>query len=403
MIKVIKSETEYQAALSEIDRLLDIDPDPDSVDADRLELLTLLVENYESDNSEPRLPDPIDAIQFRMEQQNLTHRDLVPSIGSRSKVSEVLARKRPLTLQMIRALHSNLGIPAKVLLQEADPALIEDTSIDWSRFPVREMIRFGWIKEDIKHARDRAEEMMRQFFASIGSTREIKALLYRQTHNVRAARAMDQYALTAWTARVISRAKDLKLPCNYTPKIVDLEFMRKLAKQSWPEQGPLLAREYLANHGIALVVEQHLPKTHLDGAAIMISKKQPIIGLTIRYDRIDNFWFCLMHELAHLALHLEDEPGGFYDDLDAENQGDELERQADSFAKEALIPSDAWEDSAASRIKSPRAAEKLANELGIHPAIVAGRMRHEFKAYRLLNHLVGHRQVRRLFPEVNWR
>ena len=167
MMKVIKSETEYLAALSEIDRLLDIDPDPGSVDADRLELLTLLVENYESENSEPRLPDPIDAIQFRMEQQNLTHRDLVPSIGSRSTVSEVLARKRPLTLQMIRALHSNLGIPAKVLLQEADPALIEDTSIDWSRFPVREINRFGWIKEDIKHARDRAVEMMRQFLAGI--------------------------------------------------------------------------------------------------------------------------------------------------------------------------------------------------------------------------------------------
>ncbi len=118
MAKIIKSESDYKAALAAIEKLIDLDPDVGTPEADRLELLTLLVKDYESKTIKMTLPDPIEAIKFRMEQQNLTPQDLVPFIGSRSKVSEVLSRKRLLTLSMIRALHSGLGIPAKVLLQE---------------------------------------------------------------------------------------------------------------------------------------------------------------------------------------------------------------------------------------------------------------------------------------------
>jgi HTH-type transcriptional regulator/antitoxin HigA len=214
---------------------------------------------------------------------------------------------------------------------------------------------------------------------------------------------MDQYALRAWAAQVMIKAANQPLNGKYEHGIIDWNFMRSLAKHSWSESGPLLAREFLANYGIALVIERHLPRTRLDGAAIMISKDRPVVGLTIRYDRIDNFWFCLMHELAHIALHIEDEPATFYDDLDVPDQGDVKEQQADDFAGEALIPHEAWVNSPASSLRSPEAAESLARKLEISPAIVAGRMRHEFKAYRLLNNLVGHRKVRRLFTEVTWR
>src|SRR5229473_3401476 len=118
MIKVIKSEKEHEAALAEISALIDRDPDPGTAEADRLELLTLLVENFESNTFPKRVPDPLEAIRFRMEQQNLKQRDLAPYMGSPSKVSEVLSGKRPLTLSMMRALHSHLGIPATVLLRE---------------------------------------------------------------------------------------------------------------------------------------------------------------------------------------------------------------------------------------------------------------------------------------------
>ncbi len=120
--KVIRSPEDYEAALSEISRLVDRDPTPGTSDGERLELQTVLVRDYES-RTLPRVTvDPVDAIQFRMEQQGLRQRDLVPYIGSKSKVSEVLARKRPLTLSMIRALHTGLGIPAESLLGQRDPS-----------------------------------------------------------------------------------------------------------------------------------------------------------------------------------------------------------------------------------------------------------------------------------------
>ena len=90
MTKVIKSSTDYEDALREVDRLVERDPAPGTPDADRLELLALLIQGYESKRVSARPPDPLEAIRFRMEQQGLTQRDLVPFIGSRSKVSEVL-------------------------------------------------------------------------------------------------------------------------------------------------------------------------------------------------------------------------------------------------------------------------------------------------------------------------
>ena len=133
---------------------------------------------------------------------------------------------------------------------------------------------------------------------------------------------------------------------------------------------------------------------------------RPVIGLSLRHDRIDNFWFCLMHELAHLSLHLEkptgDEPIRFYDDLDVDDQGDPREEEADKLAGEALIPEEEWKNSPASNLRTPQAAQHLARKLRIHPAIVAGRIRHAYKSYRRLNNLVGSGQVRRLFPEATW-
>ncbi len=109
-----------------------------------------------------------------------------------------------------------------------------------------------------------------------------------------------------------------------------------------------------------------------------------------------------MHELAHVSLHFHDEPTQFFDDLDLEYQDDPREKEADELAGEALIPSDIWNRSPARHVPSPEAAKLLANKLQIHPAIVAGRVRYEQNDYRLLNNLVGHKLVRRLFSEIKW-
>lgn len=116
--KIIKTEDEYRVYLAEVARLATDDPAPGTVNGDRLELLAKLVEDYEKSRFQFRRPDPIDAIRFRMEERGLRQIDLAPLLGGRSRVSEVLARKRPLTLAAIRTLSDALHIPADLLVRE---------------------------------------------------------------------------------------------------------------------------------------------------------------------------------------------------------------------------------------------------------------------------------------------
>ena len=115
--KVIKTESEYGAALARIEKLMDAKRD--TPQGDELELLSLLVHDYEENVFPIDKPDPLAAIRFRMEQQGLEPKDLVPLLGSRSRVSEVLSGRRNLSLKMIRNLVGRLGIPAEVLLGPA--------------------------------------------------------------------------------------------------------------------------------------------------------------------------------------------------------------------------------------------------------------------------------------------
>jgi HTH-type transcriptional regulator/antitoxin HigA len=114
-IRPIKTEADYQAVLAEIEQLFDAQPD--TPEGDRLDVLTTLVEAYEDDREPIAAPDPIEAIKYYLDSRGLTRRDLEPYIGSRARVSEVLNRKRGLTLEMIRRLHTGLGIPAEVLIK----------------------------------------------------------------------------------------------------------------------------------------------------------------------------------------------------------------------------------------------------------------------------------------------
>jgi len=401
MDKVIKTKADCEEVLAAVEKLMDLNPDVGTPEADQLELLTLLIQDYESREYEFIPPDPVEAIKFRMEQQKLAPRDLVPYLGSRSKVSEILSKKRPLTLSMIRALHTGLGIPAKVLV--VDQSDVEDVQIEWRRFPIKEMSNRGWIVQPIDNRLTSIANVLREFFAAAGPL-EAEAILYRKSGHIRCARSMDDYALAAWSARILAKAFKEPLSVEYEPNTVNLDFMRQVAQISSSDNGPLEVRDFLRSHGIVLAVERHLPRTYLDGAAFIVRDNRPVIGLTLRHDRIDNFWFSLMHELAHVCLHYyEEEFNYFYDDLDIETGDDPREKEADQLASEALIPAEAWERSAARHSRIPEAAELLANQLGIHPAIVAGRMRYESKSYRLLNNLMGHREVQKLFPEVKWR
>lgn len=115
-IKPIRTKTDYRAALTDIESLMTAKPK--TPQGDRLDVLVTLVEAYERVHFPMDLPDAIDAIKFRMEQQGLSAKDLEPVIGRSNRVYEVLTRKRPLTLRMIQGLHSKFGIPAESLLKQ---------------------------------------------------------------------------------------------------------------------------------------------------------------------------------------------------------------------------------------------------------------------------------------------
>lgn len=114
-IKPIRTEADYQAALGEVERLWGAKSGTPR--GDRLDVLATLIEAYDERHFPMDLPDPIEAIKFRMEQQGLTRKDLEAMIGTRTRIAEVLARKRGLSIAMIRRLHEKLGIPAEVLIR----------------------------------------------------------------------------------------------------------------------------------------------------------------------------------------------------------------------------------------------------------------------------------------------
>ncbi|MGE3718155.1 MAG: ImmA/IrrE family metallo-endopeptidase [Bauldia sp.] len=401
-IAPIRTEADHRAALARIDELMDAEAG--TPEADELSVLADLVEIYETKRFPVERPTPLDAIQFRMEQAGLEPRDLEPYIGSRGKVSEVLAGKQPLTLPMIRALHRHLGIPAEVLLDEetglgdnpGDPSAI---TLDWPRFPLNEMVKRGWVRS-VGAARAKAEELMKELIGSAGGMRAIPMPLCRRNDAMRQNAKTDTYALLAWCLKVLSLARSEKLAGTYRKGAVDLEFLSGLAKLSADAEGLRRVKETLSAVGVHLVCVAHLPKTYLDGAALrIIDDGAPVVALTLRYDRLDNFWFSLLHELAHVGRHFDGEVEAFVDDFSLREtpsrHEDSREDEADEWANEALIPEAAWEGSGLQSHASYAGIIAFSQRLGVHPAIVAGRIRHQTRNFRAFAPLLGAGEVRK--------
>lgn len=397
--RLIKNEEDYDAALSRIEQLMDAKSG--TAEMDELELMTALVEMYEERHFPISPPEPVDAIKFRMEQLGLGQKDMVPFIGSKSKVSEILNGKRSLTLAMMRCLNKSLGISAEVLLNEpgADfPSQLQD--VDWSRFPVIEMVKRNWIHR-VDGIKEKNEELLRGFIEQAGGFETVPKACFRQGKRGRYNPKMDSFALTAWCIRVQSLARKNPLKTKYNKGSIKLNTLQEVARLSYFDNGPLLAREYLEKHGIHLVVVPHLPKTYLDGAAILLPDATPVIGLTLRYDRIDNFWFCLLHELAHVSKHLSATERLIIDDLDLRGKKieaeDIIEKEADEMTRNGLIPKRVWDRKPISEKASAKEVYALAEKLKIHPAIIAGRIRFEQNNYKLLSRHVGNKQIRKHF------
>jgi HTH-type transcriptional regulator/antitoxin HigA len=407
VMSIIKSESEYKALLNEAERLVALDPEPDTADADRLNLITLLIEDFEKRTFLQPGIDPIDAVEFRMAEQGLRQKDLVPILGSRSRVSEVLGRKRSLTLQMIRALSVGLGISAEILITESPnheggEDLTSQETLEWNKFPLKEMEKRGWFdfpKEDSLTLEDK----VRKFFALINTNNRL-SVLYRRSFRGEQLDERTYYSTLAWSARVLMKAKTLDeepLPKFDVSKITP-EILRDLARLSWFENGPKLALEFLSKYGIATIIEPRLPNTLIDGVAMLTEQGRPVIGLTLRIDRIDYFWFTLLHEVAHVWKHLTTSEEAFIDRIDKVKfeQTQTKEKEANRIARDSFIRRAVWERSPAHLSPDRQNIQELADQLHIHPAIIVGRIQFESGRYEIFREFLGEDSVRRCFPEV---
>lgn len=264
--------------------------------------------------------------------------------------------------------------------------------IDWNMFPVKEMIKRGWISNVAGSGKT---ELVRSYF--LGSGGQNAPVLHRKKFH--GENKPNEYALLAWQARVLEKARhEVSLGGVAEYEHTD-RWLKELVALTRHESAPRLAKEFLADRGIILIVERHLSGTYLDGAAMVLETGNPVVAMTIRHDRLDNFWFVLFHELAHISLHLFDSLQMDFFDEESKGDGDTVEREADEFALESLIDSSSW-DSCISRFSMTTESVLVdAKNIGIHPSILAGRIRKESGNYGIFSELLGQGTVRVCFED----
>lgn len=206
----------------------------------------------------------------------------------------------------------------------------------------------------------------------------------------------EDWVLLSWKAQVTRRAERIIDSERLIYRPLDLSWLKQLAKLSQSENGPVKAQELLKEHGVVLIIERNIPGMEVDGAAFLV-ESIPVIGLTLRRDAVDNFWFTLMHEVAHVILHYRTGlASGFFDDVE-HVEVDEFEEEANKFASDLLVPEELWSRSPARIAKTSSPIENLATQLNIAPAIIYGRIRFERKNYTIFSAKIGRGTVRKLF------
>jgi HTH-type transcriptional regulator/antitoxin HigA len=383
-VRPIRSDADYEAHLARIAALMNAAAG--SNEADELDVLTTLVERYEEKQFPIEAPTPVEAIRFRMEQLGWTPRDLEPFIGSRSRVSEVLNGTRALSIDMIRALHRDLEIPAEVLIRE-DPLSAAKAPAALSK-PAKKQLT-DW---SILGPHENMESLLSRAF---GDGPAVVAL--RKTRTERTNAKTDMTSLSAWCAAAVLKSHEIEVDGKFSASRLD-EALRQIAQLSVHADGPIRARQALSNLGVALVVLPHLPGTYLDGAAMRRPDGTPVVALTLRRDRIDNFWFTLLHESIHVARHLGSDQEMILDDLEIGSM-ETIEKEADEFAATALVPDELWSKTRIGKTASLRDVLGLAAQAGVNPAIVAGRWQRTNGDYRKFAKLLGHGSVRVQFKD----
>jgi HTH-type transcriptional regulator / antitoxin HigA len=332
-----------------------------------------------------------------MSQTDLAQRlDMKPQQVQRYEATDYMGASLARLIEVSRALRVKTSGTFEDARQAGGSVFVwgDVNDIVWAQLPYKEMIKRKWF--DVPRGGNPIEKAREYFLRTAGP--QFATAYHRK--KMRSGDVPNEHALLAWQARVLERARDLVEFEELSKFEPDDSWLPELVSLTRREDGPKRASRLLAKKGIALIIERHLPGSYLDGAAMLYDGERPVVGLTLRYDRLDNFWFVLLHELGHVFLHLFD--GLRFDFFDEEGapDSDSIEADADKFAQNALIPEEKWDKCLSRFAMSEEAVRIDADNLGIAPSIIAGRIRKERNDYTILNDLVGQDQVRRQFEEA---
>lgn len=249
-----------------------------------------------------------------------------------------------------------------------------------SMLPKSELIKRGWLSEE--------EGRASSWNLFVQVHKKNQSALYRKNNS------SDDPRILMWLSEVKSEAS-LKLFQKSLNDFhgIDKKYMQSIAKMSPDVSAVKHLPSILKEKGIILIYCRSLPGMKLDGVVFKLDSGHPVIAVSFRYPRLDNFWFTFMHEMAHICMHMENMDAPILEDLDIESKED-LEIEADRLAKSSFVSRSEWRNCEAKYNKSDRAVEEFAGSIGVHKAIVAGMLRREQNDYSRYSNLVNEIDIR---------
>ncbi|WP_028580422.1 ImmA/IrrE family metallo-endopeptidase [Desulfogranum japonicum] len=248
--------------------------------------------------------------------------------------------------------------------------------------PENELIKRGWIEKD------NINYSLISLFNNIQQN-NLKGLC-------RKANTSNNALCAIWQTRILTNAQLAITTQDISPfDGINIQYLREIVRLSPNPEVILELPNILAQIGIVLIYERSLPAMKLDGVVFKIANNQPVIGLSFRYKRLDYFWFTLLHELAHIALHFGHLNTPIFDDMDEENT-DILELQANKVAKDAIADKWKWRNCKAKYTNDEQDIIEFAQECEVHPALIAGLLQREKNAYQLFRKITDQIDVREM-------
>ena len=221
--------------------------------------------------------------------------------------------------------------------------------------------------------------------------------LSKQPTLFRKSAKADENLLAIWQARARVQAEYLCL-AEERPAFTGLtkEHLRKLARLSLDPQVVGQLPSILSKFGIILVYVCALPGMSADGAVFHLSTGHPVIAMSLRFPRLDYFWFTLLHELAHLVLHADQLKEPVFFDVETSEETDRIEKAANRLAKDSIVDRESWRNCAPKYDTSDQAVHTYAAEQGVHPSLIAGLLRKESGNYKRYSSVINKHDVREI-------